>query len=89
MTENLSQGLGLLLSGMLTVFIILGLVVLSGRLLILAVNAGQRERPRTSGPASRARTSPPPEIVAVLAAAVAVATEGEGRIKTIEKPTKS
>ncbi|MEM7575296.1 MAG: OadG family protein [Bacteroidota bacterium] len=77
----LDQALVLLLSGMLTVFLVLGLVVILGRTLIYLLNRLDNNPPRT-------KASPSPrvaeETVAVITAAVEVATAGQGTIIAIE-----
>ena len=89
MNESLSTALLLMVVGMITVFIILGLVVLTGKLLIKLVNKyipeaekfvpKQRKRP------SSAITSFDKKKLAAIAAAVEIATAGKGRIVSIEK----
>ena len=90
MSANITQSLGLLITGMVTVFLILGLVVATGRLLIKAVNLHHlrtaRRQQKLTRPADRSAV--PPEIIAVLSAAVNVATSGQGRIKTVERSSK-
>ena len=85
MTQAIRDALELLLVGMTTVALVLGLVVLAGRLLIQIVNrttpGGNIEK--KSYPST---TSPPidPAIVAVITAAVEVSTSGQGTIQKID-----
>jgi oxaloacetate decarboxylase gamma subunit len=71
----MSQAFYLMVMGMITVFVILSLVVIVGKLLIRLVNFFT--------PPSK--STPDPEVVAALTAAVEVFTEGKGRIIRIEK----
>ncbi|MEL6656803.1 MAG: OadG family transporter subunit [Bacteroidota bacterium] len=87
MDQTLQAALELLIVGMTTVALVLGLVVLSGRLLISAVN-----RSVATKSIDRSGQRPPrnqqdqldPQIVAVLTATVEHVTQGQGKIKTIE-----
>jgi hypothetical protein len=81
MSSSIETALNALWVGMLTVFVALALVVLAGQLLIRGVNAlsgsmGPDEEDKGPG-------APPPEHAAVLAAAIAAATGGEGRIAEV------
>ena len=84
MTQAIRDDLELLLAGMTTVALVLGLVVLAGRLLIQVVNrttpGGNILQKNTSS------ASPPldPAIVAVITAAVEVSTSGKGSIQKID-----
>ena len=80
-TGNLETALIVLAIGMITVFIVLGLVVLTGQLLIKIVNALQSEAP----PAPAAATSIPSTHIAVITAAVAQLSEGKASVVKIEK----
>ena len=85
MDTALEQALSLLLSGMLTVFVVLGLVVLMGRLLITIVN---RFAAPTPDPRLRPAELPLPteidsKIIAAIAAAVDISTQGNGYAKKI------
>lgn len=83
MNPALEQAIELLFLGMLTVGLVLGLVVLTGRLLIQMTNATSKTVAalpvRTSNSSSL-----DPAIVAVLSSAVEVATQGQGRIQKID-----
>ncbi len=93
---SLAPAFELLLSGMLTVALVLSLVVSFGYLLIHLVNRYASVAPNTavlapaeakpSGfPAEAKPSGFPPEVLAVLAASVEVATNGQGQISSIEK----
>ncbi|MEL6671239.1 MAG: OadG family protein [Bacteroidota bacterium] len=72
--------------GMVTIFLILGLVVLSGNLLIWAVNRFAATPPETDRPATRPQqTGIDEETIAVLVSAVEWATRGQGRITHIQE----
>lgn len=91
MTTDMQLALELLLLGMITVFLILSLVVLSARLLIFAVNrwsaTSLRSRSSEERIVSSSTDSIPKEVIAVLTASVEVATQGQGRIVQIERQT--
>lgn len=79
MSEEFSTALSLLVIGMITVFIVLLLVVITGRLLISLVNSfdlGEDEN-------SSYKISP--SKIAAITTAVDIFTAGEGRISKIEK----
>lgn len=83
----MGQAVELLLSGMITIFVVLSLVVGTGQLLINLVNRWAPEelsRSSTSSPDSRADTPSPAQLAAIVAA-VEVVTQGKGRITTIQK----
>lgn len=91
MTPEVTRALLILVVGMITVFFILGLVVLSGNLLIRIVNRffppasiksplGATEKPLTELPAKQDKKQ-----LAAIIAAVDILTVGRGKIKTIEK----
>lgn len=82
MTQAIRDALELLLVGMTTVALVLGLVVLAGRLLIQVVN---RTSPSRIAPPKTSTSSPiDPAIVAVITAAVDVRTAGKGTIQKID-----
>lgn len=83
MTPPIQEAFELLLVGMATVALVLGLVVLAGRLLIYAVN---RTASSNSGKNRPLTTSAKidPAIVAVLTAAVEATTQGQGTIQKID-----
>ena len=80
MESTISNGFLLLLVGMLTVFLILALVVVSGRLLINITNRMHKE----TAPASPADTIDSKH-VALLSAVVEHVTAGQGSITSIRK----
>lgn len=85
MDQAIQQALSLLLVGMTTVALVLGLVVLAGRALIQIVNSTTsspgRGTPKHSPPVSNGLD---PAIVAAITVAVDVATEGRGTVKKID-----
>ncbi len=87
MSTSVEQALTLLLSGMLTVFMVLGLVVLMGRILISVVNKSvvQKTDPRSLPVELPPPSIVEPSIVAVIAAAVDISTGGHGQAKKITK----
>ncbi len=89
MTTDMQLALELLMLGMFTVFLILSLVVLSARLLILAVNKWSAASLRSRSSEQKIISPPldtiPKEVIAVLTASVEVATQGQGRIVSIER----
>ncbi|MDR2815455.1 MAG: OadG family protein [Proteiniphilum sp.] len=86
--DNLNTALGLLVVGMVTVFIILCLVVVIGNLVIRLTN---RFIPETvpaggkSGDGGSAGKKAHPQKLAAIIAAVDVATQGKGSVESIEK----
>lgn len=88
MTPDMQLAFELLLLGMLSVFLILALVVLSARLLIFAVNRWSSPSLRSGSSADRFIPSKTetisPEILAVLTTSVEVATQGKGRLLQVE-----
>jgi hypothetical protein len=87
MTTPLEQAFELLLVGMLTVGIVLGLVVITGKLLIKIMNTlgtSASTPPPPSSPTLNSRNTIDPAIVAVLTATVEAATQGKGSIKRID-----
>ena len=81
MNENLQIALTLLLIGMLTVFVVLLLVVLCGKLLIRIVNRLEPEA-AVAQPAAGGISH---EHLAVIVAAVDIITEGRGQLKEVEQ----
>ena len=77
--ENLSEGLQLMLIGMVTVFTILLIVIYGSKLLIAAINKFAPEQPKS--PAKKTDDAP----VAILEAAVSQLTGGKGHIVKITK----
>lgn len=86
--ENLNTALGLLVVGMVTVFIILWLVVVIGNLVIRLTNrfipatdpaAGKPGNGDAAGKRAHSKK------LAVIVAAVDVVTRGQGNVESIEK----
>lgn len=88
MTTPLEQALELLVVGMLTVGIVLGLVVIMGKLLIKIMNklGTSSSTPPPPAPSSRLKAinTIDPAVIAVLTATVEAATQGKGSIKRID-----
>lgn len=93
MSELLQSAFSLLLIGMITVFAILGLVVLTGRLLISLVNRfDPQTRDRFIG-TPKTIFKPKPKAISratlvAITAAVDAVTQGQGKITHIEKQKK-
>lgn len=90
MSSDLNTALLLLIVGMTTVFVILSLVVLSGRLLIRLVNTYAPEPLVLKPSAPVPLVSPPksaisPAVVASIVAAVDQVTGGKGKVQKIKK----
>lgn len=95
MNENLSEAILILVIGMITVFIILGLVVLTGQTLIRITNRFApdiKESPKGIGviaPVSNNTLSNTSTLnkkkLAVIIGTVEMITHGKGRIEKIEK----
>jgi oxaloacetate decarboxylase gamma subunit len=91
MPTDLQSALTVLVVGMSVVFLILGLVVLSGKVIISIVNKFHRPEPETKparrptpAPVASSKTISPTQLAAIVAAVDQV-TAGQGRIQTIEK----
>lgn len=82
--ENLNIALLLMVVGMATVFAILLIVIYLGKALVLLVN---KYAPEEETPAKAAgKPAPiPANIMAVINAAVKVATHGKGKVANVEK----
>jgi len=80
MTENLNLGFQLLVVGMVSVFMILGIVVLIGKLLITAVNKWSAEEHFTSKVDKIDKKK-----IAVISAVVQTITKGTGIVGSINK----
>lgn len=85
MESTISNALVLLAIGMITVFLILALVVISGNILIKIVNKYAPEPTKKLIRASRSATGTAPEIVAAIAAVVETVTAGHGKVESIQK----
>lgn len=84
MENSVASALELMLIGMITVFAVLSLVVITGNVLIRLVNrfASAPAAP-PAPPVSGGGTNP--KTVAALAATVAAITRGKGQIERIER----
>lgn len=89
MTENVQTALTLMAVGMITVFSILGLVVLTGQVLVSVINKWYKTE---KGPVlvrkterTRRRKSISEAQLAAIVAAVDAITAGQGKIEKIEK----
>ena len=80
----MGEALELLVVGMITVFIILGLVVLTGQFIIRLVNRFTPEKPLVSGVTHLGDANIGKHIAAIVTT-VDIVTQGKGRIKNIEK----
>ncbi len=88
MTQDLHTAINILIVGMITVFIVLSLVVLTGRLLITIVNRWADKQARLqkeSSPNIFERPDPLPSHIAAIVAAVDVVTQGRGHITNIRR----
>ena len=85
MTEELNLALQLLLIGMVSVFLILGIVVALGKLLVTAVNRISPEVVTTPKKRTKIATSFNPKKLAALTAVVDIVTQQQGVIKSIKK----
>jgi oxaloacetate decarboxylase gamma subunit len=87
MTEQVSSAFLISIVGMLTVFAILALVVLTGNSLVRLINrfapipTKVKQNPNISTSSSAISTKK----IAVIAAAVSAVSNGKGRIEKIEK----
>ncbi len=87
MPETLYSALTLLLIGMITVFTILFLVVISGNVLIRLVNKylpSTTEKYKSFLP-TESKTAIPAKKIAVIVAAIEAVSEGKARIVKIER----
>ncbi len=87
MAESIQTGLSLLLIGMLTVFTVLSIVVLTGRVLIYSLNKVKAE-PVTQSP--RSRTESDKEVLssrklAAITIATQLMTDGTAHIATVQR----
>lgn len=92
MTENLNTALIIFFIGMITVFIVLSMVVLTGRVLIYVVNTYFPAEIKQSPPEPALITTPTnlsstisPSKLAAIVAAVEISTKGKGRITKIHQ----
>lgn len=85
MESTISNALVLLAIGMITVFLILALVVISGNILIKIVNKYAPEPSKKLVRSSRPSAGTPPEIIAAITAVVETVTAGHGKVDSIKK----
>ena len=85
MESNISNALVLLAIGMITVFLILALVVISGNILIKIVNKYTPEPTKKFSRNYTSVTVTAPETLAVIATAVETVTAGHGKVESIQK----
>lgn len=85
MESTIPNALQLLAIGMITVFMILALVVISGNVLIKIVNKYAPEPTKRLTRSSRTATGTSPEVIAAITAVVETVTAGNGRVDSIEK----
>ncbi len=88
MESTLGNALVLLAIGMITVFLILALVVISGNILIKIVNKYAPEPTKKLTRASRSATGTAPEVIAAITAVVETVTGGHGKVERINKIDK-
>lgn len=97
MSGDLQTALAVLLTGMAVVFLMLSLVVITGRVLIATVNRWSKDKPPApvAGAVSQSKTSPvSAQKIAAITAAVDLATGGKAAVENIQrldqsKPNKS
>ena len=88
MNEQLMEGIEILIVGMITVFIVLGLVVLTGKFLIWSINKltpDAVKKPVRTSFLKAANQEISQQKIAAIVAAVDVITKGQGKITTIKK----
>jgi len=85
MSEGMEFGLTIMAVGMITVFSILGLVVLGGKIMILLINRFASEEEKAPPNQSSGNQQIDNAKISVLAAAVATVTGGKGKITSIKK----
>lgn len=86
--SNINEALVLLAIGMITVFLILALVVVSGNILIKIVNRYAPEPTKKLTRSRQAALGTAPEVVAAITAVVETVTAGHGKIQSIQKIDK-
>lgn len=84
MENILGDAFSILITGMVTVLIILGLVVVVGNLLISITNRFW-PLPQSAGKSGKGPASLPAGTVAAIIAAVETVTGGKGKVTKIEK----
>ncbi len=84
-SSDIGDALVLLGVGMITVFLILALVVISGSILVRIVNKYAPEPVKKLKRASRSASGTAPEVIAAIAAVVETVTGGHGKVESIKK----
>lgn len=82
MTTSIASALTLMVIGMITVFVVLFLVYLTGNLLIAAIN---RWFPEPAASYQKTRSEISNQKIAAVTAAIEVFSKGKARITNIEK----
>ncbi len=88
MKPELIDAFGYLVIGMTTVFVVLALVVESGRILIWAVNQITKEVPsikKTATKITAIQQEISPQKMAAIITAIEIATKGKGKVTSIKK----
>ncbi|MBX2930136.1 MAG: OadG family protein [Saprospiraceae bacterium] len=88
MSGDIQTALAILLTGMAVVFLMLGLVVITGRVLIATVNRWNKDKAPTpgSGAGLHSKTSSiPTQKIAAITAAVDIATGGKAAVENIQR----
>lgn len=87
MTPELYDAFGMLLVGMITVFTVLALVVVTGRTLIWVVNRSTKELPSVKRKERKStfQEEISTQKMAAIVAAVGIVTNGKGKVTSIEK----
>lgn len=88
MSGDIQTALAILLTGMAVVFLMLGLVVITGRVLIATVNRWSKDKAPTpgSGVGLHSKTSSiPTQKIAAITAAVDIATGGKAAVENIQR----
>lgn len=88
MKPELVDAFGYLAIGMTTVFVVLALVVVTGRVLIWGVNRITKELPsvkRSASSITEIRQEISPQKMAAIVAAVEIVTKGKGKVSSIKK----
>jgi oxaloacetate decarboxylase gamma subunit len=87
MSGDLQTGFLLLGVGMITVFAVLGIVVLVGKLLMALLGRLEIETQTAPGK-GRGGSNISPPILAAITAAIHIYTEGRGHIEKVERKNK-
>ena len=88
MPQDFNLAINILIVGMVTVFIVLSLVVLTGRVIIFLVNSRVAPESKPGDlptPQTAEVYSPLPMHLAAIVATVEVVTQGKGQITKIKK----